>query len=80
LGIAALVAALLGLIGWRAWKTCQSRDSVHPGKVFVQSYFILGTGAIAVFAAMQELRVYFELIPFFVLLGAHLTADRPVSR
>jgi hypothetical protein len=69
LAISAILSALCGVILFRLWRARRKDHALSPGCVFAYGYFGLACGAVVLFAAMQELRVYFELIPFLVILG-----------
>ena len=70
--------AVLSLLSIRRLaRAARGKDRLTPGEIFLHAYLVLTFLAIIVFADARESRVYFELTPLLIILGAEATGARP---
>jgi hypothetical protein len=73
----AIFISLLALCATYLWQICRlfrKGSQLHPGRLFAGVYLVAAAIAILIFADMSEFRIYFELIPFYVVIGAEVVA------
>lgn len=75
LALAGAVATIVAAYWMRLRADHRSAGAWHPGRLALGLYLLFACGALFAFADLREYRVYFELIPLFLVAGHYALSD-----